>query len=121
MVILADSFIVSPKNIEVTNLPDHGLLKGLPPGEGVEPSAAVDGEKSNWKSTASTAAKLLLCRVRGSTNAFGPLKSVAGGLCFILESCEVWSTLVMRYSQVSRAPQRMEANKQAIELLTPRV
>jgi len=62
------------------------------PDESVEPSAAADKSKSNWKSTASATAKLLLRGVRDSADAFGPLKSVAGGLCFILESCEVWSS-----------------------------
>ena len=56
-----------------------------------EPSAAVDETKSNWKSTASATAKLLLRGVKDSADAFGPLKSVAGSLCFILENCEVWS------------------------------
>ena len=32
----------------------------------------------------------LLCVVRDSAHAFGPLKSVAGDLCSILENCEVW-------------------------------
>ena len=45
--------------------------------------------ESDWKSTASSSAKLLLRGVRDSADAFGPLKSVAGGLCFILENCEV--------------------------------
>jgi hypothetical protein len=49
----------------------------------------ADENKSNWKSTASATAKLLLRGVRDSADAFGPLKSVAGGLCFILENCEV--------------------------------
>ena len=53
------------------------------------PSAAMDETKSTWKTTASTAANLLLRGVRDSADAFGPLKSVAGGLCFILENCEV--------------------------------
>jgi hypothetical protein len=57
--------------------------------EGVEPSAAADENKPGWKSTASSSAKLLLRGVRDSADAFGPLKSVAGGLCFILENCEV--------------------------------
>ena len=57
--------------------------------ESVEPSAAEDENKSGWKSTASSSAKLLLRGVRDSADAFGPLKSVAGGLCFILENCEV--------------------------------
>jgi len=53
------------------------------------PKAAADETKSNWVSTASATAKLLLRGVRDSADAFPPLKSVAGGLCFILENCEV--------------------------------
>ena len=34
-------------------------------------------------------AKLVLCGVRDSADTFTPLKSVTGGLCFILENCEV--------------------------------
>ena len=52
-------------------------------------NAATDEHKSNWKSTAFVSAILLLRGVRDSADAFGPLKSVAGGLCFILENCEV--------------------------------
>jgi len=59
----------------------------------VKPAAGVDENKSDWKSTASASAKLLLRGVRDSADAFPPLKSVAGGLCFILENCEVWSPL----------------------------
>ena len=58
-------------------------------GESVELSVAADEKKPGWKSTASSSAKLLLRGVRDSVDAFGPLKSVAGGLCFILENCEV--------------------------------
>ena len=57
--------------------------------ESVEPSAVPNENKSDWKSTASASAKLLLRGVRDSADAFGPLKSVASGLCFILENCEV--------------------------------
>ena len=49
----------------------------------------VDENKSDWTSTVSASAKLLLRGVRDSADVFGPLKSVAGGLCFILENCEV--------------------------------
>jgi len=59
--------------------------------ENVEPSAVPDENKSDWKSTASASAKLVLRGVRDSADAFGPLKSVASGLCFILENCEVRS------------------------------
>ena len=57
--------------------------------EGIGPRGAADENKSGWGSTASSSAKLLLRGVRDSADAFGPLKSVAGGLCFILENCEV--------------------------------
>jgi len=57
--------------------------------ETVEPSAAPEENKPDLGSTASASAKLLLRGVRDSADAFGPLKAVAGGLCFILENCEV--------------------------------
>ena len=57
--------------------------------ENVEASAEADENRPDWKSTASSSAKLVLRAVRDSADAFGPLKSVAGGLCFILENCEV--------------------------------
>jgi len=59
--------------------------------ERVKPNATRDENKPDWGSTASASAKLLLRGVRDSADAFGPLKAVAGGLCFILENCEVWS------------------------------
>ena len=57
--------------------------------ENVGPSTAVDEKKSGRGPTVSSSAKLLLRGVRDSADAFGPLKSVAGGLCFILDNCEV--------------------------------
>ena len=63
------------------------------PDKRVELSTATDENRSNWKSIASATAGLLLRGVRDSADAFGPLKSVAGGLCFILENCEVWLSL----------------------------
>lgn len=58
-----------------------------------EPGVIADGRKSDWRSTASVTAKLLLRGVRDTADVFGPLKSVAGGLCFILENCDVWLSL----------------------------
>ena len=52
-----------------------------------EPNIAEN--RSNWKSTAAASAKLILRAVKDSADAFGPLKSVAGGLIFILEGAEV--------------------------------
>ena len=53
------------------------------------PSVTPDENRSDRKSTVSASAKLLLRGVRDSADAFGPLKSIAGGLCFILENGEV--------------------------------
>jgi hypothetical protein len=50
--------------------------------------------KSEWSHTASSAAKLLLRTVKEASDAFPPLKSVAGGLCAILDNCEVQSDVV---------------------------
>ena len=54
-----------------------------------EPGVAADEDGSDWKATVTASAKLLLRGVRDSADAFGPLKSVAGGLCFFLENYEV--------------------------------
>ena len=70
----------SPPREREENEPDVG-------DESFGPSIAVD--EPDWTITASASAKLLLRGVSSSSDAFGPLKSVAGGLCFILENCEV--------------------------------
>ena len=80
--------IVPPDNVDTSAVPDN-VAEDVRPNEGTEPSAATNENKSSWRSTASATAKLLLQGVNESADAFGPLKSVAGGLCFILENCEV--------------------------------
>ena len=60
----------------------------LRPNESV-PSATDENKSDQGKSAVSATAKFLLRGVRESADVFGPLKSVAGGLCFILENCEV--------------------------------
>ena len=72
--------------------------------ENAEPSTISNKKKPNWKSTALATAKLLLRGVRDSADAFGPLKSVAGGLCFILENCEVWPYPCLHYHDSYRYP-----------------
>jgi hypothetical protein len=57
--------------------------------ENVGAGGAADENRPDWKSTASSSAKLVLRAVRDSADAFPPLKSVAGGLCSILENYEV--------------------------------
>ena len=81
--------------------------------EGVGPSAAADESKLDWKSTASASAKLILRGVCDSADAFGPLKSVAGGLCFILDNCEVQFPLLYAIHDAYRCPSvRRRINKQ---------
>ena len=57
-------------------------------------SLAPQSDKSDWKHTTSSAAKLFLRTVKEASDAFPPLKSVAGGLCAILDNCEVRSVFV---------------------------
>ena len=65
------------------------------PGEGDgsdsenENAGASAANTHDLGSTVTSSAKLILRGVRDSADAFGPLKSVAGGLCFILENYEV--------------------------------
>ena len=66
-----------------TDVPNPG-----PSNPVVEPGSA-DEKKSNLKSNVLSGAKLILYGIRESADAFGPLKSAAGGLCFILDNCEV--------------------------------
>jgi len=89
--------IVPPDSVETSAIPDS--VAAVPrPNESAERSAAVDENKPSWKSNAFAMAKLLLRGVRESADAFGPLKSVAGGLCFILENYEVrpFSALIIQ-------------------------
>ena len=69
----------------------------------------------------SATAKLLLRGVRDTADAFGPLKSVAGGLCFILENYEVFPVSCIPCVQRLQAPQQTKSNGQAMESLAPRV
>ena len=98
---------------------DH-VPEDVRPNESAEPRAAVNEDKSDWRSTASATAKLLLRGVNESADAFGPLKSVAGGLCFILDNCEVCPSSP-HHPQRLLVFQRTKANQQAIESLAPRV
>ena len=55
----------------------------------VEQNATDENIFELWKSTASATAKLLLHAAKESADAFPPLKSAVGGLCFILDNYEV--------------------------------
>jgi len=54
-----------------------------------EQNATDENRFGLWKSTASATAKLLLRAAKESVDAFPPLKSTVGGLCFILDNYEV--------------------------------
>jgi hypothetical protein len=84
--LLLISQIISLDNVDNSAIP--GVQEALSPNKS-EPSAVDENKLDRWKSTASSTAKLFLHGVRESADAFPPLKSVAGGLCFILENCEV--------------------------------
>ena len=73
-------------NVDNFVVPD-AIQEVLRPNE-TEPSA-TGRSKSKLKSLTSSTAKLLLYGVKESSDAFPPLKSVAGGLCFIMDNCEV--------------------------------
>jgi len=65
-------------------------------------SSAIDESKSKLGSLASSTAKLLLRGVNESADVFPPLKSVASGLCFILDTCE--KTMACRHKIESLIP-----------------
>ena len=69
----------------------------LEPSNTAVQQSAVDESESKLLSLASSGAKLFLRGVKESADAFGPLKAVAGGLCFILENCEVWTPCIVDY------------------------
>lgn len=81
-----------PNNVVTASVPDH-----VSKAESSMTSAHADENKTSWKFAASAAAKLLLRGVSSTADAFGPLKSVAGGLCFILENCEVCLAFRIHY------------------------
>lgn len=55
----------------------------------VDPTAAYE-HKPDLKSTVHAAANLAIDLLKESSDAFGPLKSVVGGLSTILKYCDVW-------------------------------
>jgi len=107
--------IVSLDNADDPAAPDQ-VQEALSPNQS-EPNAAGENK---WK-TASATTKMLLRGVKESADAFPPLKSVAGGLYFILENWEVRPYFHTHYSQSLQVPQQTKANEKAIESLADRV
>jgi len=95
--------LIIPSDSTGTSTVPHHLPEALHPDGSSEPSTTVDDEELDWKSAASATAKLLLRWARDSADAFGPLKSVTGSLCFILENYEV-SPLCAMLSTILTSP-----------------
>ena len=69
-------------------------------GSGKSELNTTDGNKfKQWKSVASDTAKLFLRGTKESADAFPPLKSVVGGLCFIVDNFEVSQPYNMHHIQ----------------------
>jgi len=120
MLSLAPCLIFPSDNVATIAVPDHAP-EIICTDESIEPNGTTKENKPNWRSTASATAKLLLRGVRDSADAFGPLKSVAGGLCFILENYEVRLSSLIHYPRRLQVLQRTKANRQTIESLAPRI
>ena len=69
-----------------------------------EPNATHENKFELWKSAASATAKLFLRAAKESADAFPPLKSVVGGLCFILDNYEVWRSPSIHNLECSQVP-----------------
>ena len=80
--------IIHSHDVDTSAVPDR-MAQDIRPNENAEPGTTANEKGSSWKSTALATAKFLLYGVRDSADAFGPLRSIAGGLCFILENHEV--------------------------------
>ena len=78
---------IPPDSANNSAIPNQA--QGAPGSDQNKPDTADESGFDWWKSTASAAVKLFLRGAWGSADAFPPLKSVVGGLCFILENCEV--------------------------------
>ena len=110
------STIITLADADISIDPDRGEVPSV-----IDQQNATGDSRGGWKTTVSATAKLLLCTVRDSADAFPPLKSVAGGLCFILENYEVRFTSTSLEPQCLQLFQRSQGNKQTIESVAPRV
>lgn len=61
-------------------------------------------DKSDRKNSTSSAAKLFLRTVERTSDVFPPLKSVAAGICAILDNCEVRPTFICLVYDVQNDP-----------------
>ena len=104
--------IIPSDNAGISTVPDH-TSEVLRPDERVEPRAAADENRSNWRSTAPALAKFLL-RTLGDISP--PVRSV---ILPILENRRVWPPSLIHYPTRLQVPQRR--NREAIESLALRI
>ena len=76
-------------NLDNSTIPQRVQEPGQIPSP-VLSSPVAGGEESVLKPVATSGAKFFLQGVNESPGGFPLLKSVAEGLCFVLENCEVW-------------------------------
>jgi len=118
-VILVLSLIGPLDNSDDSAIPDQ-VQDAL--GSGKSELNTMDGNRpKQWKSTASATAKMFLRGIKESADAFPPLKSVVGGLYYIVDNFEVWQPYSIHYPQHLQVPQQTTANSQAVKSLAPRV
>ena len=79
-------------NVDYPTIPEQ--VQGALSSDQDKLNATAENKSGQWKSTASAMARLFLRGVKDSSDAFPPLKSVTGCLCFLLENCEVWQPRV---------------------------
>jgi len=84
--------LIIPSDTAGTSTVPYYLPDTLHPNESIEWSTAVGVNKPDWRPAT---AKLLLHWARDSADAFGPLKSVTGGLSFILQNFEVCPSCIL--------------------------
>jgi hypothetical protein len=77
-----------PESDQRQSIPTKGENESLEASDSAVKSGAISGAISNLKPLATSATKLLLRGVKESADAFPPLKSALGALCFILDNCE---------------------------------
>ena len=86
--------VTSPLTIPSGNLDNSAIPQRVwEPGQlpsHVLSSSVAGGEESALKSVATSGAKYFLQGVKELPGGFPLLKSIAEGLCFILDNCEVW-------------------------------
>ena len=110
-------------SISVPSTPFHGVGGSEPSklsSSGVDPAIAKD-DKPNWKSTLYAGTKIAIDVVKETSDAFTPLKSVAGGISAVLKYYDVCHYCFSVRSYRSLLNQQAMANRETIGSLVPRM